>query len=437
MVTKVVAEQFGCTKCGHRTGKWMGFCAQCRSNGTVERLVTAGQAAVVTPLAEVPLADADRVSTGIGEIDRTLGGGLVAGSAIVVGGEPGAGKSTLVLQIAGSMVARGLRALVVSGEESPAQIAMRASRIDGSYDGVDLATSHDVDEVIGLAQQLRPALVIVDSIQTVATADVEGTPGGVAQVRECGARLVSFAKRSGVPVMMVGHVTKDGSLAGPRVLEHIVDVVLYLEGDVHSGLRFVRGLKNRFGATPALGFFDMGDGGLRELPDPSGVLVTGRDGRTAGRVFFPAIDGRRPVVLEVQALVSETTSAQPRRSVKGIEAARLHQVLAVLERHAGVAVSGHDVYVAVVGGVRVREPAADLAVALAVASSRLGAPIPAAAAWGEVGLTGEVRKVAGDELRRSEVGRLGLSPIIGPGGGVRRLTDAMSVAGLDLPTAGD
>ena len=436
MVAKVAAGQFVCTKCGHQTGKWMGFCSQCRSNGTLERLVAAGRAASVTPISAVPLAEAERVSTGLGEIDRALGGGLVAGSAIVVGGEPGAGKSTLVLQIAGSMVARGLRVLVVSGEESPAQIAMRASRIDGSYDGVELATSHDVDEVIGLAERLEPALVVVDSIQTVATVDVEGTPGGVAQVRECGARLVSFAKRSGVPVVMVGHVTKEGSLAGPRVLEHIVDVVLYLEGDVHSGLRFVRGLKNRFGATPALGFLEMGDGGLRELPDPSGVLIAGRDTTAAGKVFFPAIDGRRPVVLEVQALVSRSNSPQPRRSVKGIDAARLHQVLAVLERHAGVVVGGYDVYVAIVGGVRVREPAADLAVALAVASSRLGAPLPAVAAWGEVGLTGEVRNVAGDELRRSEVGRLGFGTIIAPGGGVSRLTDAMIVAGLDIASAG-
>ena len=201
-------------------------------------------------------------------------------------------------------------------------------------------------------------------------------------------------------------------------------------------MRALRGVKNRFGATPALGFFEMGDGGLRELPDPSGVLIAGRDGTAAGKVFFPAIDGRRPVVLEVQALVSPSSSPQPRRSVKGIESARLHQVLAVLERHAGVAVGGYDVYVAIVGGVRVREPAADLAVALAVASSRLGAPLPAVVAWGEVGLTGEVRNVAGDDSRRSEAGRLGLGTIIAPGGGVRRLTVAMILAGLDLATAG-
>jgi DNA repair protein RadA/Sms len=425
MATTGRIEQFACAECGHQTGKWMGFCAQCRAHGTLERLVTSSGSAAVVKLGAVVGADAVRLTTGISEMDRTLGGGFVPGASIVIGGEPGVGKSTLLLQVAGAVVGRGESVLVVSAEESPAQVALRASRVAGSFDGVDVVATSDVDEIIALAEQLRPALVVVDSIQTIATGAVEGMPGGTSQVRECGARLVGFAKRSAIPVVMIGHVTKEGTLAGPRLLEHIVDVVLYLEGDPHSGLRFVRGLKNRFGSTPALGFFEMSDVGLRELPDPTSVLIARREPEVPGKVLFPAIEGRRPVVVEVQALVAVSATAQPRRSVKGIEIARLHQVLAVLERHAGIGIASKDVYVAIVGGVRVREPAADLAVALAVASSYYETPVPETAAWGEVGLTGEVRGVAGETLRRAEVARLGVESVIAPGGAIEQLTDAL------------
>ncbi len=424
------AEQFECAECGHRTGKWMGFCAQCRARGSLQRVSPASGSVGAVRLGTVAKVDAERRSTGIGELDRTLGGGLVSGAAIMVGGEPGVGKATLLLQVAGAIVGQGERALMVSAEESPAQIALRASRLRGSYEAVDVVATDDVDEIIALAEHLRPALVIVDSIQTIATRQVEGFTGGVSQVRECGARLVAFAKRSGVPVVMIGHVTKEGNLAGPRLLEHIVDVVLYLEGEVHSGLRFLRGLKNRFGSTPALGFFEMGEQGLRELPDPARVLLARGNSAVPGKLVFPGIEGRRPVVVEVQALVASTRSAQPRRSVKGIEAARLHQILAVLERHTGIDVAAKDVYVAIVGGVRVREPAADLAVALAVASSSLEIPIPTTSAWGEVGLTGEIRAVEGDEIRRGEIERLGVDSVISPGQGIEQLTDAVMAAGL-------
>ncbi len=423
-------EHFECAECSHRTGKWMGFCAQCRVRGSLQQVFSASGSTGAVRLGAVAKIDTGRRLTGIGELDRTLGGGLVSGAAIMVGGEPGVGKSTLLLQVAGAIVGQGERALMVSAEESPAQIALRASRLKGSYEAVDVVATNDVDEIIALAEHLQPALVVVDSIQTIATRKVEGFTGGVSQVRECGARLVAFAKRSGVPVVMIGHVTKEGSLAGPRLLEHIVDVVLYLEGEVHSGLRFLRGLKNRYGSTPALGFFEMGDDGLRELPDPASVLLARGNPSVPGKLVFPGIEGRRPVVVEVQALVASTGSAQPRRSVKGIDAARLHQILAVLERHTGIEVGVKDVYVAIVGGVRVREPAADLAVALAVASSFLEIPIPATAAWGEVGLTGEIRAVAGDDLRRAEIERLGMDSVIYPGRGIEQLTDAVMAAGL-------
>ena len=419
------SELFACAECGHRTGKWMGFCAQCRAQGSLNR-VQNSPAAVATALGTVATLENSRLTTGIGEMDRTLGGGLVAGAAIVVGGEPGVGKSTLLLQVAASIVAGGSRALVVSAEESPGQVAIRAGRLTGSYDEVQVMSTNDVDEVVAAAESLRPAVLIVDSIQSIATRDADGPAGGVGQVRECGARLVKFAKRSGIPVVMIGHVTKEGTLAGPRVLEHMVDVVLHLEGDAHRGLRFVRGLKNRFGPTPALGFFEMGEQGLSEVADPGRVLIDRRNREAPGAVLFPAIEGRRPVVVEVQALVAATRSTQPRRSVKGIEAARLHQVLAVLDRHADLSVASSDVYVAVVGGVRIREPAADLAVALAVASSATGRPIPATAAWGEVGLTGEIRGVAGDDIRRAEVRRLGVTRLVSPVDGDTRLVEALA-----------
>jgi DNA repair protein RadA/Sms len=426
---------FACSECGHRTGKWMGFCAQCRTQGSLRAVSGGPDAAEIVRLGEVSETLVDRLPTGIGELDRTLGGGLVPGATIVLGGEPGVGKSTLLLQVAGALVAGGGRALVVSAEESPAQVALRARRVEGAFDAVEIVATNDLDEIIAHAEALRPQLVIVDSIQTIASGDVDGMAGGVSQVRECGARLVAFAKRSSIPVVLIGHVTKEGNLAGPRLLEHIVDVVLYMEGDVHSGLRFVRGLKNRFGSTPALGFFEMGDGGLMELPDPTGVLVASRNENAPGRVLFPGIEGRRPVVVEVQALVATAHTPQPRRSVKGIESARLHQVLAVLDRHVGVDVGARDVYVAIVGGVRVREPAADLAVALAVVSSFAEVAIPSIAAWGEVGLTGEVRGVGGDALRRTEVERLGVGRMIAPEKGIGRLVDAVIAAGLGATAA--
>jgi DNA repair protein RadA/Sms len=415
----------------------MGFCPACGGSAPLTE-VPAGsgrgappRAARVVPLNAVGPEDAVRRRTGIEEVDRVLGGGLVPGATLLVGGEPGVGKSTLLLQVAGALAAAGGTVLVASAEESAAQVALRAGRLGLAHPRVLLAAESDVDAIVAAADQIRPNLLVVDSIQTVAAAEAGGTPGGVAQVREAAARLVHFSKESGVPVVLVGHVTKDGSIAGPRLLEHAVDVVLYLEGDVERGLRVLRSLKNRYGATHQVGLFEMGDAGMQPVADPSGWLLAGFNGEVSGSVVFPCVDGRRPMLVEVQALVSPKVVASPRRSVRGLEAARVHQVLAVLERHAGFDLSEREVYVSVVGGLQIRDPGADLPVAIALVSSYLDRALGPIAAWGEVGLTGEVRAVAYGERRAAEAARLGVKAVVGPtGNGEDRIARALQRAGL-------
>jgi DNA repair protein RadA/Sms len=373
----------------------------------------------------------------MGEIDRVLGGGFVPGASVLVGGEPGVGKSTLLLQVAASLAGGGATVLVASAEESAEQVALRAARLGIDQDGLLLAAERDVDAVIAAAAEARPDLLVVDSIQTIAAGEVAGAAGGVAQVRESAARLVHFAKERRVPVVLVGHVTKDGSIAGPKLLEHAVDVVLYLEGDVELGLRVLRCLKNRYGATHQVGLFEMGEAGLGEVADPSGWLLARWHGGVPGSVVVPTVDGRRPLLVEVQALVASATTPQPRRSVRGLEAARVHQVVAVLERHAGQSFAGRDVYVNVVGGLKVRDPGADLPVAIALVSSLHDIGLPAVAAWGEVGLTGEVRPVTYGERRAAEAARLGIEVTIGPTGtGEDRITTALQRAGLPVEGGG-
>jgi DNA repair protein RadA/Sms len=415
----------------------MGFCPQCRGEGA---LVATGQpsrskrrsaSADVVSLTDAGTEKVVRTPVGIDEFDRVLGGGLVTGAGILLGGEPGVGKSTLLLQVAGSIAVRGGTVLVASAEESVGQVGLRAGRLGISHDRILLSSERDVDAVIEAAKTAKPDLLVVDSIQTVAAQEAGGAPGGVAQVRESAARLVHFSKESGVPVVLIGHVTKDGGIAGPKLLEHAVDVVLYLEGDPERGLRVLRGLKNRFGATHQVGLFEMGESGLSEVTDPAGLLASSGLGEVAGSVVFPAVDGRRPLLVEVQALVASTSTPQPRRSVKGLEAARVHQIIAVLERHAGLSFAGKDVYVSVVGGIKLRDPGADLPVAIALASSLLGTPVGSVAAWGEVGLTGEVRAVAHGKQRSAEAKRLGLDDAVGPtGNGQDRIELALHRAGL-------
>jgi DNA repair protein RadA/Sms len=360
----------------------------------------------------------------VGEFDRVLGGGLVAGSTVLLGGEPGIGKSTLLLQLATAISAGGSEVLVATSEESVDQVAMRAERL--GCGGVSVVAEADVDAIIEHATAGRVAAVVVDSIQTVGVAEVAGASGGVNQVRESALRLVRFAKESGTAVILVGHVTKDGSLAGPKQLEHLVDVVLSIEGETELGLRVLRSQKNRFGATHQVGLFQMTDAGMEEVVEP---LLGSWWGDVAGTVAFAGMEGRRSVLVEIQALVAPAATPQPRRSVKGVEVARLHQILAVLERHAGVSFSGLDVYVNVTGGLRLKEPAADLPVALALVSSLQDVPVGRVAAWGEVGLTGEVRSVSAADHRREEAARAGLG-IVAPGAERIRIDALLAISGL-------
>jgi DNA repair protein RadA/Sms len=348
-----------------------------------------------------------------------------------LGGEPGVGKSTLLLQMAGGLASGGATVVVASAEESAQQVAMRAERTGVGGVGVDLVSDDDVDALVTLAREVEPSVLVVDSIQTVGVTEIPSAPGGVAQVRESAARLIRLAKTSGTVVILVGHVTKEGGLAGPKILEHMVDVVLYLEGDPDRGLRVLRSNKNRFGATHLSGMFDMQGDGLVEVDDPSKLFLDGWETGVPGTVVYPAVEGRRSVLVEIQALVAPTNQAQPRRSVRGLDPARVNQVIAVLDRHVGIRMGDKEVYVNVVGGWRLEEPGSDLPVALALASSERNQPLGRMAAWGEVGLAGEVRSVPFETRRVEELNRMGLEARVAPfGGEPMRLSDAIRRAGL-------
>ena len=372
-----------------------------------------------------------RNSTGWSEIDRVLGGGLVKGSVVLLGGEPGVGKSTLLAQMAGGMVRGDSSILIASAEESIQQVAMRATRLGIENEDVQLVADDNVDAVVALAENSAPDLVIVDSIQTVGVPEITSAPGGVAQVRESAARLIRLAKSSGIAVILVGHVTKEGGLAGPKILEHMVDVVLYLEGDPDRGFRVLQSNKNRFGATHISGMFDMRSDGLVEVEDPSKVFLQGWESDVPGTVVYPAVEGRRSILVEIQALVAPTSQTLPRRSIRGVDPARVNQIIAVLQRHAGLQTQDQEIYVNVVGGWRLDEPGSDLPVALAIASSATNVPLGRLAAWGEVGLAGEVRGIPFETRRVGELDRMGLTNRVSPGGGEpMRLIDALNQAGL-------
>jgi DNA repair protein RadA/Sms len=366
-------------------------------------------------LGDVDVLAAARLPTGIGELDRVLGGGLVPGSLVLIGGEPGVGKSSLLLQALAAVAAAGGRTLLVCGEESPAQVRLRAQRL-GAGDAIRVLADTDLDTVCETIAAEAPAVCVVDSVQTMRSAELQSAPGSVAQVREAAERLLRVAKRGQTAIVLVGHVTKDGTVAGPRVLEHLVDAVLQFEGDRYRHLRVLRAVKNRFGSTDEIGIFEMSDAGLLPVADPSAALAE-PEPAGPGSVLLPAIEGTRPIVLEVQALVSPTDMAMPRRQATGLDRNRLSMIVAVLGRHAGVALGASDVFVNVAGGVRVDEPAADLAVALAIVSSARGlAPPPRLACFGELGLTGRVRPVSHTGPRLAEAAKLGVSGLVCPPG---------------------
>lgn len=426
---------FRCENCDHSSPKWMGFCPQCGADSPlVEEPTTSKkrkQPSRAVGLHEARDAIGDRFTTGWGEIDRVLGGGLVSGSVILLGGEPGIGKSTLLLQVAGFMAQRGGSVLIASAEESAHQVAMRGERLGLGGDLIQLVSDDDTDAIVAVAEKTRPDLLVIDSIQTVGVREVSGAPGGVAQVRESSARLVRLAKTSQIPVVLIGHVTKEGGLAGPKLLEHMVDVVLYLEGDPDRGFRVLRSVKNRFGPTHVSGMFDMQSEGLVEVDDPSKLFLAGWETEVAGTVVYPAVEGRRSVLVEIQALVTRTNQPQPRRSIRGLDPTRVNQVIAVLDRHAGMKLYEHEVYVNVVGGWRLDDPGCDLPAALAIASSMLDKPLGRVAAYGEVGLAGEVRSIPFEARRIDELDRMGVERRVAPGTGESmRLTRALSDLGL-------
>ncbi len=420
---------YTCSECGGQCPKWSGQCPDCKAWNSLEETVavprsgpgsrfagytgSAAQAQIRT-LASVEPGTERKTSTGTGELDRVLGGGLVAGSVVLIGGDPGIGKSTLLLQTLSSL-ASTRKNLYVSGEESPEQISLRASRLGLAGNGLQLLPETCVERILPLAQQAQPDVMVVDSIQTLYTELLQSAPGSVAQVRESAAQLVRFAKHSGTAVLLVGHVTKDGSLAGPRVLEHMVDTVLYFEGEAGSRFRLIRAIKNRFGAVNELGVFAMTDKGLKEVSNPSSIFLSRHGEEVSGSVILVTREGTRPLLVEVQALVDESHLANPRRVTLGLEQNRLAMLLAVLHRHGGIPMFDRDVFVNVVGGVRITETAADLAVLLAVMSSFRDRPLPVdLAVFGEVGLAGEIRPVPNGEDRLREAAKHGFKRVILP-----------------------
>ncbi len=414
---------YTCTECGGQTLKWQGQCPHCTvwntlvetvAEKTASRFQALTEPSKLQKLSQVDAKEEQRRPTGIGELDRVLGGGLVRGAVVLLGGDPGIGKSTLLLQ-ALSLMDASCNAVYVSGEESPQQIAMRARRLAVEPDSLNLLAEIQLEKILSVLAAQKPDVAVIDSIQTVYSEALSSAPGSVAQVRECAAQLTRFAKTSGTAILLIGHVTKEGALAGPRVLEHMVDAVLYFEGDTHSSFRLVRAIKNRFGAVNELGVFAMTDRGLRGVSNPSALFLSQHGTQVPGSCVMVTQEGSRPLLVEIQALVDEAHAPNPRRLTVGLEQNRLAMLLAVLHRHAGIAAFDQDVFVNAVGGVKIDEPAADLPVLLAIVSSLKGKPLPEKlVAFGEIGLAGEIRPVQRGQERLREAAKLGFRLAIIP-----------------------
>lgn len=427
---KKETTRFVCGQCGFASRKWLGRCPDCGAwdSLTEERQVAAARpgrpAATAQPLVAADGGEeGERLVSGIAEMDRVLGGGIVPGSLVLIGGDPGIGKSTLILQLLSSLAARQHQVLYVTGEESVRQIRMRAGRLAIGERDIFVSTENCVEAVVDLARQLRPALLAVDSIQTVFSEEVGSAPGSVTQVREATARLLQLAKSTHLPILLVGHVTKDGAIAGPRVLEHMVDTVLYFEGDRGQVFRILRTVKNRFGSTNEIGVFEMQERGLVGVDNPSALFLAERPVNVPGSVVLPSVEGTRPILVEVQALVSRSSLGTARRTAIGADPQRLALLTAVLEKKLGVTLFDHDIFLNVAGGIRIVEPALDLGVVAALLSSFFEKPIdPATVVCGEVGLAGEVRAVGQMEMRLREAGRLGFGTFLMPESAGRQLT---------------
>ncbi|BBZ50736.1 DNA repair protein RadA [Mycobacterium heidelbergense] len=440
-------SQYRCSECQHVTAKWVGRCLECGTWGTIDEvpaLAAVGRAGRRHPASRaVPISSIEpnvsrHRSTGVDELDRVLGGGVVPGSVTLLAGDPGVGKSTLLLKVAHRWAQSGRRALYISGEESAGQIRLRADRTGCGGDEVYLAAESDLHAVLDHIATVRPALVIVDSVQTMSTTEADGVAGGVTQVRAVTAALTAAAKADGVALILVGHVTKDGAIAGPRSLEHLVDVVLHFEGDRNGSLRMVRGVKNRFGAADEVGCFMLHDNGIEDVTDPSHLFLDQRPAPVAGTAITVTLDGKRPLIGEVQALLAAPSGGSPRRAVSGIDHSRAAMITAVLEKHAKLPIAATDIYLSTVGGMRLTDPSSDLAVATALASAYANLPLPTTAVMiGEVGLAGDLRRVNGMERRLIEAARQGFTIALIPPGcdgvpaGMRPLTAPTIVAALE------
>ena len=434
---------YSCTQCGASESKWQGQCPSCMAwNTLVESIAETPQStnryankyeglAASSPLqkiSSIKAAEIERIPTGISEFDRVLGGGLVEGGVVLIGGDPGIGKSTLLLQVL-CHLGQSAQAIYVSGEESPQQIAMRAQRLGLNASNVELLAEINLEKILATLHTHKPNIAVIDSIQTVYSEALQSAPGSVAQVRECSAQLTRLAKQLGITVILVGHVTKEGTLAGPRVLEHIVDTVLYFEGDQNSAFRLIRAFKNRFGAVNELGVFAMTEKGLREVANPSALFLSHHETQVAGSCITVTMEGTRPLLIEIQALVDESHAPSPKRLATGLEQNRLAMLLAVLNRHAGIPCFDQDVFINAVGGVKIAEPAVDLAVILSIVSSLKNKPLDSKLiVFGEVGLAGEVRPVQGGQLRLKEAAKLGFTKAIVP----KANAPKQKIAGLEI-----
>ena len=423
---------FSCQACGYQSPKWMGKCPDCGQwQSMVEETAVhsaqgarfRGNAAQPVPIDSVALGDELRLETGIIEFDRVLGGGLVPGTLVLIGGDPGIGKSTLMLQALFGLSRAGRKALYVSGEESVRQLCMRSQRLSAGAADLLVVSEIEVDAILAMAERLHPDVLVVDSIQTLYSPEIASAPGSVSQVRESTLRLMLAAKKTGMCVLLVGHVTKDGAIAGPRLLEHMVDTVLYFEGDRNHVFRILRAVKNRFGSTNEIGVFEMKDVGLTEIRNPSAIFLSGRPGDAPGSVVTASMEGTRHILIELQALASSSAFGTARRTILGLDPNRVALLVAVMEKKLGMQLLGHDIFMNVVGGVRVDEPAVDMGVIAAVASSFLDRPVAqGAVVFGEVGLTGEVRAVSRAEIRVAEIAKMGFTRCLVPDTNLKRMS---------------
>lgn len=434
---------YSCTECGAAEPKWQGQCPACLAWNTLVESIEESSTSInryankfeglaassqLQKISSIKAAEIERTPTGIAEFDRVLGGGLVEGGVVLIGGDPGIGKSTLLLQVL-CHLGKNAQAIYVSGEESPQQIAMRAKRLGLDASSVELLAEINLEKILATLQTHKPNIAVIDSIQTVYSEALQSAPGSVAQVRECSAQLTRLAKQLGITVILVGHVTKEGTLAGPRVLEHIVDTVLYFEGDQNSAFRLIRAFKNRFGAVNELGVFAMTEHGLREVANPSALFLSHHEGQVAGSCITVTMEGTRPLLIEIQALVDESHAPSPKRLATGLEQNRLAMLLAVLNRHAGIPCFDQDVFINAVGGVKIAEPAVDLAVILSIVSSLKNKPLQdKLIVFGEVGLAGEVRPVQGGLVRLKEAAKLGFTKAIVP----KANAPKAKIAGLEV-----